>query len=473
MATKLYLQNDAADIGGNFWQATNSTPSAGGASGSLRGTTTTASGSEIQLTQTTGGTVMEWVSGYAASAFTLSGTISVSMVARESANSVNAKLRVKVWVRSTSGSETLVATLDDNVEMLTTDSTLTWTGSPTSTSIAINERLVFRFYAIPSGTMGAGSITSRTAGTSGLNFVQINETVTFTSTENTSTTYDKSLSVTLTGTATMRRSTSKRLSRTLSLTASIRKSVSKRLSAAIPMAATLARIALRPVAMVAAMPMVATMRRSIEKRLSGGVTFAASVRKRVDKGITATCGMVGSLRKALDVRLSAAVSASATMTRTIGKRLDAAVGLTASLAKIKASIVSMTASLGMTPAMTVGRFFQRSLSASLTLTGSMWRTISKGLSAALPVVSRPIRWIAQQFAAIRNDKPNWNQCPRCARKVRPNKLHQQMEYRGPRLVWTGLYVCSSCLDEPQQQGIWPRETGGDPRPVILARPRRD
>ena len=83
----------------------------------------------------------------------------------------------------------------------------------------------------------------------------------------------------------------------------------------------------------------------------------------------------------------------------------------------------------------------------------------------------PPEWFTQE--ATRHDYANWNQCPRCARKVRPNKMHQQMEYRGPRLVWTGLYVCSSCLDDPQQQGIWPRETGGDPRPVILARPRRD
>lgn len=193
MATTLYLHNDAADIGGNFWDALSTTPASPAGNGTLRSTTTTAAGTEIQLTQTAGGTVMEWITGYAAGSFTLSGTINVSMVARESASSVNAKLRVKVWKRDLAGTETAAATLDDNVEMGTTEKTLTWSGSPTSTGMAVNDRLVFRFYVIPNGTMGAGSVSSRTSGTNGLNFVQINETVTFTATENTSISGEASL----------------------------------------------------------------------------------------------------------------------------------------------------------------------------------------------------------------------------------------------------------------------------------------
>lgn len=473
MATKLYLQHDAADLGGNFWDATATVPVVGGTSGTLRVTTTTAGGTEIQLTQTAGGTLMEWVSGYATSAFTLSGTVTAGMVARESANATNAKLRAKVWRRVTAGTETLVATLDMGSELLTTDAAYTWTVTPTSTSFAVNDRLVVRFYATNQGTMAAGSVTSRTAGTNGQNFIQINENVTFSPTENTSTTYDKSLSAALTGTPRIRRSISKKLSRSVSLVATIRKTISKRLSRAAGMAASLSRIALRPVALVAAMPMAASIRREVQKRLSSALTGTATMRREIGKRLSASVSMTAVMVKGFVVNLSAGLSASASMTRTTLKGVAAPLGMTGALAKIKASIVSMSASLGMTPAMTVGRFFQRSLSAGLTLTGSMWRTISKGISAALPTIARPIAWIAYQYAAIRNDKPNWNQCPRCARKVRPNKMHQQMEYRGPRLVWTGLYVCHSCLDEPQQQGIWPRETGGDPKPVILARPRRD
>ena len=161
------------------------------------------------------------------------------------------------------------------------------------------------------------------------------------------------------------------------------------------------------------------------------------------------------------------------MTRTIYKFLSGALPMTGVLGKIKAVVVNMSASVGMTATMLASTLFIRSLSASITLTASIRRTIAKTLSAPLPVIARPIAWVASMFAATRHDKPNWNQCARCWRKQRPNKMHQQMEYRGPRLVWTGAYVCHSCLDDPQPQEIWPRETGGDPKPVILARPRRD
>ena len=133
----------------------------------------------------------------------------------------------------------------------------------------------------------------------------------------------------------------------------------------------------------------------------------------------------------------------------------------------------MSASVTLTASMLAPALFSRALTASIDLSASMRRTIAKNLSVALPAIAKPLRWVAQQYAAFRNDKPNWNQCPRCSRRVRPNQMHRQMEYRGPRLVWTGLHVCKSCIDEPQPQEIWPRKTGGDPRPVLLARPRRD
>lgn len=259
----------------------------------------------------------------------------------------------------------------------------------------------------------------------------------------------------------------------LSATASIRKTISKRLSAAASLAATLTKIAVFPVALVAGMTATATMRRQVHKGLSASLSLAATIRKTVGKGLSATLDYTATIAKAFPVHLSASLSSSASIAKTVAKNLSASLGLTAVLGKIKVAIVSMTATIPLTASISTIRLFFRSLAADLTLTASIRRTISKRLVALQPTLARPIAWIAYQFAAIRNDKPNWNQCPRCARKVRPNKLHQQMEYRGPRLVWTGLYVCSSCLDEPQQQGIWPRETGGDPKPVILARPRRD
>lgn len=289
----------------------------------------------------------------------------------------------------------------------------------------------------------------------------------------TSVTFNQSLSATLTATATIRKSVQKRLSATLTATATIRKTVQKRLSAALPMVATLARIALRPVALVAGMTMTAAMRREVHKGLSATLTATGTIAKTVHKALSAACTLTGAIAKAFPVHLAASLTATASMTRTIYKILSGALPMTGVLGKIKAVVVNMSASLGMTATLRASTLFIRSLSASITLTASIRKTISKRLVALQPTLARPIAWIAYQFAAIRNDKPNWNQCPRCARRVRPNKMHQQMEYRGPRLVWTGLYVCSSCLDEPQQQGIWPRDTGGDPKPVILARPRRD
>ena len=262
-------------------------------------------------------------------------------------------------------------------------------------------------------------------------------------------------------------------SATLTGTASIRKSVQKRLSAAVTMTATLLARVLFARALVASITLTATMRREIAKFLSGSVTLTGTIVKTVHKALSAACTLTGSIAKAFPVHLVASLTATASMTRTIYKFLSGSLPMTGVLGKIKAVVVNMSASLGMTAAMRASTLFIRSLSASITLSATVQRTISKMLSAPLPVIARPIAWVASMFAATRHDKPNWNQCARCWRKQRPNKMQQQMEYRGPRLVWTGLYVCHTCLDDPQPQEIWPRETGGDPKPVILARPRRD
>jgi hypothetical protein len=263
------------------------------------------------------------------------------------------------------------------------------------------------------------------------------------------------------------------MSATLTGTASIRKSVQKRLAATLTMTATLLARVLFTCALVAGMAMTASMRREVHKGLSATLTATGTIVKTVHKALSAACTLTGSIAKAFPVHLVASLTATASMTRTIYKFLSGPLPMTGVLGKIKAVVVNMSASLGMTATLRASTLFIRSLSASITLSATVQRTISKMLSAPLPVIARPIAWVASMFAATRHDKPNWNQCARCWRKQRPNKMHQQMEYRGPRLVWTGAYVCHSCLDDPQPQEIWPRETGGDPKPVILARPRRD
>ncbi|MBK8246205.1 MAG: hypothetical protein IPK85_02180 [Gemmatimonadetes bacterium] len=266
---------------------------------------------------------------------------------------------------------------------------------------------------------------------------------------------------------------SQSLSASITGSASIRRRVSKGLAATVAAVASLTANTIFSRVLTASATLTTSICKEVAKGLSASLTGTAAIRKTIGKALSATLGTTAFLARAFPVRLVATLSASASVRKTVSKTLSASTSLTASMQRVKTAIVHLTATASMTASLTTIRLFYRTLSASLTATASIRRTISKRLAATQSMIARPIAWVATQLAAIRNDKPNWNQCPRCARKVRPNKMHQQMEYRGPRLVWTGLYVCHSCLDEPQPQGIWPRETGGDPKPVILARPRRD
>ena len=266
---------------------------------------------------------------------------------------------------------------------------------------------------------------------------------------------------------------SQSVSAALTATPSIQKTVNKGLLASLASTASLTARTIFARTLTATTSLSASISKEIAKGLSAPITATASIVKTVSKSLSATCSFTAAIAKAFPVHLSASLTASASITKTIAKSLAASLGLTATMRRVKTAIVHLSASVSLTASLATIRVFQQALSASITLTASMTKTISKRLVVTQSMIARPIRWVATLLAATRGDKPNWNQCARCSRKVRPNKLLQQMEYRGPRLIWTGLYVCSSCIDDPQPQGIWPRETGGDPKPVILARPRRD
>lgn len=79
-------------------------------------------------------------------------------------------------------------------------------------------------------------------------------------------------------------------------------------------------------------------------------------------------------------------------------------------------------------------------------------------------------WMQEQ--ATKGDIPNWNHCARCHKEMRPNQMLQQNRRVGSTVVWTGIYVCPDCWDPIHPQDRWPRNTGGDPRPVPNARPFR-
>jgi hypothetical protein len=72
---------------------------------------------------------------------------------------------------------------DDGVEFTkTTPTEMTWTGNPTDTAFAENERLLLRLYATNVGTMGSGTVDLIYNGAdaaTGDSFLNLNETVTF------------------------------------------------------------------------------------------------------------------------------------------------------------------------------------------------------------------------------------------------------------------------------------------------------
>lgn len=224
----------------------------------------------------------------------------------------------------------------------------------------------------------------------------------------------------------------------------------------------------------AAVATTASMQRTISKFLVGTSTVTGTVQKVVSLTMAATSTVSAAVLKMYAVTLAATSAASASITRTTHKFLSATSTTTATLSRLVAFGVTLTATSTVTATLATIRLFTMAMTATSAVTASMTRTVSITMTATISAFAKPIQWVASMYAAIRGDKPNWNQCARCLKSVRPNKLLQQMEYRGPRLVWTGLYVCAACEDQPQpQNNIAPRHIGGDPRPVPNARPRRD
>lgn len=304
------------------------------------------------------------------------------------------------------------------------------------------------------------------------------------------TTYNQSITATSTVTASIRRTVNKFLSgsttasgaiikriskfcsATSIVTGSVLKTVSKTIAAASTVSATLATAILRPVVMVATSAASASMQRTVAKILSAATTADALVQKIVSTTLTATASTTAALLRAFAITMTATSGTTAAIVRIVEKTVTATASTTSTISRIVAYGVTMTATSTVTATLATIRLFTMVMAATSAVTASMTRTISITLTAAISAFAKPIQWVASMYAAIRGDKPNWNQCARCLKSMRPNKLLRQMEYRGPRLVWTGLYVCNLCEDKPQPQNITPRKIGGDPRPVPNARPRR-
>lgn len=182
MATKLFLR-ETTTTGVADYRDMVTTAGAGATTAVVNSTD---SGTEIQWTKTAGGVAMTWISGRApVGGFTLAGTMTMSIWAHESATTVNAGGRVRVYIRSVYGDMIEVGggPWDDGVEFTKdTPTEMTWTGDPTDAPVAENERIVVKFYITNIGVMKAGTCTltyDAADAATGDSFFQINETITF------------------------------------------------------------------------------------------------------------------------------------------------------------------------------------------------------------------------------------------------------------------------------------------------------
>lgn len=134
-----------------------------GAINTTRVTTTTASGTAIDVTDTAGGNTIYWFSEPITTAVTVSGTMTVQLRGQESALTVNACLAVIVERTNNSGS--VISTVlnvtvpDPAVELATGANNLIDTYTPTSTSFAVGDRIKVTQQVRNVGTMGAGTVT--------------------------------------------------------------------------------------------------------------------------------------------------------------------------------------------------------------------------------------------------------------------------------------------------------------------------
>jgi len=182
MATKLFLRNTQNNgIGSTYFDMVITA----GSSTSTGVVNTVGSGTEIQWTQTAGGSLIQWISGRVpAGGFTLT-TTDISIWAQESNGTANCGGRYRVFKRAADGTETELGggPFNDGVEFGTSAAEMTWVGNVTDTAFAEDDRILLKVYITNVGTMGNGrtcTITYNGAdAATGDSFFNINENVTF------------------------------------------------------------------------------------------------------------------------------------------------------------------------------------------------------------------------------------------------------------------------------------------------------
>ncbi len=153
---RIYLSNDASDVAG-YKQAYVDMRSPNTTVLTASKTTTTASGDDIQATDTAGGTALKWITAPFGAATTLATSVFVNCWAKETSAAANCTVAFNLTLYTAAAESTVF--LDD--DGYTTELTTSFVGvryattAVTSQAFAVGDRMVIKIYASAVGTMGA------------------------------------------------------------------------------------------------------------------------------------------------------------------------------------------------------------------------------------------------------------------------------------------------------------------------------
>lgn len=160
----MFLRSDPSDLGVTGQLLAR--PYRGALSNTAQ-TNTTAGGTNIQITQTAGGTALSWFT-FPVGAVTIAGSITVNVRGLESAGTVNAGPAIEIQHCNAAGSvlgTILATTAVTATEYTTSDGASNASFTPTSTAIANGDRIqIILFVTNAGGTMTVGTVTNSYSG---------------------------------------------------------------------------------------------------------------------------------------------------------------------------------------------------------------------------------------------------------------------------------------------------------------------
>lgn len=163
MPADFFLRSDASGLGGAGQRRLSQRR---GRASATFVTNTTAGGTNITCTATAGGQALSWFSEPITAAITISGTVTVNIRGLESANTVNAGRGILIERCNNAGvvqstilaDSTVPATITEYTTADAANGAATYT--PTSTAMAVGERIKVTLKVRNVGTMAVGTVTN-------------------------------------------------------------------------------------------------------------------------------------------------------------------------------------------------------------------------------------------------------------------------------------------------------------------------